>query len=116
MAQPPSGASPDHPTMSKDDKIIMANLKWFKEGGDEGFNPERNKKIIADTIKKTKGVKSYHKMRSRKLGSSVYLDLHLQVDGKLTVQKGHDITEIVKNTLIKNNPKIIDVLVHLEPK
>jgi len=60
-------------------------------------------------------VKGFHKVRSRKLGSSIYLDLHLEVDGDLSVTRGHDITEDVQKALITSNPKIIDVMVHLEP-
>ena len=55
-------------------------------------------------------------MRSRKLGSSIYLDLHLEVDGDLSVSEGHDITEDVQQALISSNSKIIDVMVHLEPE
>jgi len=38
----------------------------------------------------------FHKIRTRKLGSSVFVDLHLEVDGNLSVTKGHSISEEVK--------------------
>ena len=44
------------------------------------------------------------------------MDLHLEVDGNLTVLKGHLVSEEVKQALIKGNPKIIDVMIHLEPE
>ena len=71
---------------------------------------------ISKIISEIKRVKGFHKVRSRKLGSSIYLDLHLEVDGDLSVSEGHDITEDVQQALISSNPKIIDVMVHLEPE
>lgn len=71
---------------------------------------------ITTDISNNKNVLGFHKIRTRRIGSSIYIDLHLELDGKMTVRDGHDISEKVKINLIKNNPKIIDVLVHIEPK
>lgn len=69
------------------------------------------KKVIAG-IEKVKGM---HKLRTRKLANYIYIDLHLQVSGALSVTEGHDISEQVKQALLNTNQKIIDVMVHLEP-
>jgi divalent metal cation (Fe/Co/Zn/Cd) transporter len=37
------------------------------------------------------------------------------VDGKMTVQEGHDISGTVKYVLINKIPEILDVIIHLEP-
>lgn len=71
---------------------------------------------IESRILSHKDVKGVHKLRTRKLASSIYIDLHLEVDGRLSVIQGHDISEEVKTDLIRNNPNIIDVMVHLEPE
>ncbi len=60
-------------------------------------------------------VKGCHKIRTRKLGSFIFIDLHLEVDGNLSVSQGHLISEEVKTRLMKGNLKIIDVMIHLEP-
>lgn len=70
---------------------------------------------VEKTITGTPGVLGVHKIRTRKLAGSFYMDLHLEVDGDLTVSKGHDISESVKQVLIRKNDRIIDVMVHLEP-
>jgi cation diffusion facilitator family transporter len=67
---------------------------------------------IALTVK---GVKSVHKIRTRKITDNYCIDLHIQVDGSMDVVKGHNISEEVKAQLIRNGPDIIDVVVHLEP-
>lgn len=92
-------------------EIIFNNIN---ELIDTGISKEEIQNI-SKIIKNNANVMGFHKIRTRKLGNSVYLDLHLEVDGNLTVSKGHSISEEVKNALIKGNSKIIDVMVHLEP-
>ncbi|MCK4957697.1 MAG: cation transporter, partial [Candidatus Cloacimonetes bacterium] len=93
-------------------EIIFKNIN---ELIDTGISTEEIE-YISNVISKNDNVLGFHKIRTRKLGSSIYLDLHLEVDGHLSVTKGHLISEEVKNDLINSYPKIIDVMVHLEPK
>ena len=92
-------------------KILFTNINDLLDTGIS------NEKIaeLEKTITAIKNVKGVHKLRTRKLANYIYIDLHLEVDGQLSVTKGHDISEAVKFSLIQNNPKIIDVMVHLEP-
>ena len=66
-------------------------------------------------IENTPHVRGVHRLRSRKTGGAFYIDLHLVVDGRITVQQGHDISGAVKKTLMENKPNIIEVMIHLEP-
>jgi cation diffusion facilitator family transporter len=77
--------------------------------------PKRDLKKIKGITMKVAGVKSIHAVRTRKLGPGLHVDLHVLVDGKVTVKKGHDISEEVKRELIEKGPNIFDVVVHLEP-
>jgi cation diffusion facilitator family transporter len=77
--------------------------------------PRKEKEDIRELIKNIPHVRGVHKIRSRKSGGSYYLDLHLEVDGRMTVHQGHDISESVKEKLITHYPHIIDVMVLLEP-
>ena len=70
---------------------------------------------VEKIIRTTPGVRGVHKIRTRRLGGAYYVDLHLEVDGELSVREGHDISEEVKIELIRRNTTIIDVMVHLEP-
>jgi cation diffusion facilitator family transporter len=92
-------------------KIIFNNIN---ELIDTGISDEDIQNIYK-IIKNHGEVKGCHKIRTRKIGSSIYVDLHLEVDGNLTVSNGHLISEEVKNDLIGDNQKIIDVMIHLEP-
>lgn len=61
------------------------------------------------------GVLSAHALRTRRAGSSLHVDLHVLVDGRMTVKAGHDISEAVKQAILDKGPHVTDVVVHLEP-
>jgi divalent metal cation (Fe/Co/Zn/Cd) transporter len=44
-----------------------------------------------------------------------YVDLHVIVNGNKTVTEGHEIAHRVKHALRSSNPKVADVLIHIEP-
>lgn len=62
-----------------------------------------------------KGVHSAEKCRVRKSGLVLIADLHIRVDGTLSVREGHAISHHVKNRLLKANLALEDITVHLEP-
>jgi len=62
------------------------------------------------------GVRALDKVRVRKSGLSHLVDIHVRVNGELTVRAGHDIAHAVKDALIGSAPHAIsDVTVHIEP-
>ncbi len=70
---------------------------------------------IEEIARSISGVKSIHGVRTRLVGSSIHLDLHILVDKDITVDSGHDIAEEVKKRLIAGGPRVADVVVHVEP-
>ena len=61
------------------------------------------------------GVVDTEKCFVRKAGMRYFIDLHLVVDGSITVREGHDIAHDLKNVIIHRMPHIADVLIHVEP-
>ena len=61
------------------------------------------------------GVLGSHDIRTRGSEAEVYVDLHIQVDGNVSVFKGHGIAEEVERTVASAFPQVVDVIVHLEP-
>lgn len=61
------------------------------------------------------GVIETEKCLVRKMGLSFYVDLHVGVDGDISVRHGHDIAHEVKAAIQRANDRIADVLVHIEP-
>ena len=62
------------------------------------------------------GVRALDKCRVRKSGLSYLVDIHVQVDGSLSVVAGHKIGHDVKNALLASALRITDVSVHIEPE
>lgn len=61
------------------------------------------------------GVKDTEKCHVRKTGMTYHVDLHLTVDGSLSVRQGHDIAHRLKDELLNQLPEIADILIHVEP-
>lgn len=61
------------------------------------------------------GVREVEKCLVRKMGISFYVDLHVRVDGDISVREGHDIAHRVKDAIRQTDARIADVLVHVEP-
>jgi cation diffusion facilitator family transporter len=61
------------------------------------------------------GVAEVEKCHARKMGLDYYVDLHVGVDGNISVHEGHEIAHRVKSAIQQSDPRIADVLVHIEP-
>ncbi len=70
---------------------------------------------VRNAAGKIPGVLAIDKCYVRKMGFDYYVDIHVIVNGNMTVYEGHDIAHAVKDGLIEKYPKISDVLVHIEP-
>src|SRR5690606_29079738 len=74
---------------------------------------------IVEKVKEIAGavtlVKGIEKCYVRKMGFDYYVDIHIEVDGQLTVTEGHCIAHLVKDALLKSKLRVTNVLVHVEP-
>src|SRR5437773_929971 len=61
------------------------------------------------------GVIEVEKCLIRKMGLDFYVDLHVGVDGNISVHEGHQIAHQVKRAIQQSDSRIADVLVHIEP-
>lgn len=61
------------------------------------------------------GVLNVEKCLVRKMGLEFYVDLHVGVDETISVRAGHSIAHRVKDAIRRTDPRIADVLVHIEP-
>jgi cation diffusion facilitator family transporter len=71
--------------------------------------------LVQRTASSVSGVEEVEKCYIRKMGLSFYVDLHIGVHGGISVTEGHRIAHAVKRAIQQNNPRIADVLVHIEP-
>lgn len=61
------------------------------------------------------GVRFIEKCRIRKSGLGLLMDIHVVVDGALSVRDGHAIAHRVKDALMSSELPVHDVVVHIEP-
>jgi divalent metal cation (Fe/Co/Zn/Cd) transporter len=72
-------------------------------------------KSIREVARSVPGVIELEKCRARKMGLDFYIDLHVGVDGNMSVHEGHEIAHRVKSAIQQSDPRVADVLVHIEP-
>lgn len=56
----------------------------------------------------------FHNLKTRRNGNQVFAELHLSVDGKLSVKEAHDLTDHLAEELKIEQPNII-LSIHIEP-
>ena len=98
--------------------ILYSSIKimWpaISELIDVGAPTETRKKIRACALR-DKGVLQIHDIRTRYVSASIQVDLHIVVDGSITVREGHDIADNVKQCIVTEIQEVIDVIVHVDP-
>ena len=99
--------------------VIIAKVAWdlgapsVQELVDKGMD-RTYLDDLEDTVGKTHGVKGLHALRTRRMGASVLVDVHIAVDAMITVSEGHQIAEQVRFGLTEQFPEISDVVVHVD--
>ncbi|MEJ2168359.1 MAG: cation diffusion facilitator family transporter [Desulfobacterales bacterium] len=98
--------------------ILHAALKiiWpaFSELVDAGAPEEIQRKIVEISCSH-RGVLQIHKLRTRYISSSLQVDMHIVVDGSISVRDGHTIADEVESHIIAEIPEILDIVIHVDP-
>lgn len=71
---------------------------------------------ISKIVMGVKGVRQCHKIRTRGRPDDICIDLHVQVDPEMHIDKAHYICYAVEEAIKRQIPEVTDVLVHIEPK
>jgi cation diffusion facilitator family transporter len=87
----------------------------MRELMDEGLSADEVAAIRA-TLAETPGVVDLHELRTRRMAHQVLVDVHVQVDGNITVSAGHEIGEQARKRVLAMHPEVLDVLIHLDPE
>ena len=77
--------------------------------------PASDRRRIEELALQVDGVEAAHAVRTRYVGADLAVDLHVEVDGGLSVGQGHIIALAVKRKLIDEGPDVTDALVQIEP-
>ena len=77
--------------------------------------PERVVDDIREISRHVDGVAGIDMCRVRKSGLGLWVDIHVEVHGDMTVRDGHEIAHRVKDALLASKHKVMDAVVHVEP-
>lgn len=99
--------------------LVLVGIRIFQttagelmdQQADAGFTDK-----IRRQAEKMEEVCRIEQLRVRKSGLEYFVDIHVEVEGDLTVSEGHRIGHNVKDDLLAEFPRIRDVLVHIEPE
>ena len=69
---------------------------------------------IRQTLLDTPGVHNVHDLRTRKMGDLIVVDAHLEVDGQITVEAGHDIAVAARQRVLQRH-RVLNLMTHLDP-
>jgi divalent metal cation (Fe/Co/Zn/Cd) transporter len=81
---------------------------------DEDMDASLNQSV-KQLAEQVEGVVFVERCRIRKTGPLLYGDIHIWVDGRLSVERGHRISHEVKDRIQRKYPLFADVMIHVEP-
>lgn len=61
------------------------------------------------------GILGIDMMHTRIFGNKIYADIEILVDGRKTIDEGHEIAEKVHSEIEEKFPKIKHIMVHVNP-
>ena len=70
---------------------------------------------IVEIIKSVPGVSEPHHLRTRKMGHSVSIEVHIRMDGGITLREAHDKASDIERKLKERFGKDSHVVLHMEP-
>lgn len=75
---------------------------------------EEEVEAIRRTLLESPGVQALHDLRTRKMGDMILVDVHLDIDGSLSVAAGHDIAAAARQRVLERH-RVLNVMTHVDP-
>ena len=98
--------------------ILFAGGSLFWSSLQELMDRQASPEVLANIrgmALAVEGVYGVDKLHVRKAGLEYFVDIHIEVDPRISVTEGHRIGHAVKDCLVSEIPAVKDVLVHIEP-
>lgn len=98
--------------------IVMAALPVLRDSLDELIEralPDELEEELRSVILSVAGVRSFHKLKTRRIGRSIAVDVHIQMDGSLSLGEAHDISKRVEEGVWRLFGHDSHVSLHMEP-
>ncbi len=76
---------------------------------------EEDKGLLKQIIMSHKDVKGFHDLKTRHSGSKPIIQFHLEMDGKVSLYKAHEIADEIED-LVKHKFKNAEIIIHQDPE
>ncbi len=98
--------------------IVRAAIPILKECMDELLEAslcEEHEKVLENLILSVEGIRGTHKLRTRKIGPVIAIDVHILMDESLSLVEAHEISTRVERLLRDNLGTGTYISLHMEP-
>ena len=98
--------------------IINVSLKIIIKSINELLEKSLPDEIENEIIKEAESfdmVKDVHDLRTRRIGNNIAIEMHLLMDGNLSLQCTHNTTELIESELRKKYGEHTHIAIHVEP-
>ena len=92
-------------------KFLVSCISEFME---HSLSEDIENEII-NTVMSFEFVKNVHNLRTRKIGNGIAMDMHVVMDGDLTLEKSHQYTKDIENLLRSRFGDKSFIYLHVEP-
>ena len=76
--------------------------------------PQEQRKQIRDIVRTQSGVRGIHDMRTRTDSERIFIELHVEMDGNITLLAAHDLSEKITDAINAEFPNA-DITIHQDP-
>jgi ferrous-iron efflux pump FieF len=76
--------------------------------------PDRDRTRIRDIALHHAEIRAVHDLRTRSSGLDVFIQIHLEMDGGMTLQRSHEISDEVERDILREFPNA-EVIIHQDP-
>jgi len=101
--------------------LMIAKIAWdlisasLRELVDTALPRDKVNAIYAH-INQLDGIVDVHELRTRQHGGRSFVDLHVQVNKRISVSEGHFLADYISGSMKRAFPDISDIVVHIDPE
>lgn len=98
--------------------IIKVSIELTKSSIDDLMEkslPEEVEQRIEEIILSYPEVNSPHHLRTRQIGNNVAIEVHIRMNGELTLREAHDVTRLIEQSLRQEFGEDTHIGIHMEP-
>lgn len=98
--------------------IIKVAIELTKSSIDDLMEkslPEEVEQRIEEIILSYPEVNSPHHLRTRQIGNNVAIEVHIRMNGELTLREAHDVTRLIEQSLRQEFGEDTHIGIHMEP-